>query len=79
MSLGVKVFDEDGNLVRDDLGRTILPREVRPGAEITVEVTIPLPLAEGRYRMKYDAVVEGHFWFEALGSRAAERQLRVRA
>jgi SAM-dependent methyltransferase len=77
VTCGLKVFTEDGRLVREDLGRTPLPRDVGPGEAIDIEMTIQADLAPGRYRLLHDMVVEGVSWFEHYGSATPRRGLVV--
>jgi len=74
---GLKVFGEDGTCLREDLGRTPLPRDVPPGDEVEVEMTVEAALPPGRYRLQYDMVVEGVVWFEHHGSATLSRWLTV--
>jgi hypothetical protein len=74
---GLKVCDERGNVLREDLGRTPLPRDVAPGETIDVDVTIAGDLAPGSYELRYDMVVEGVTWFEFHGSPCPRRTLRI--
>lgn len=77
VAVGMKICTEDGRLIRDDLGRTPLPRDLSPGEEAQVELHVPALLEPGRYLLKYDMVVEYVTWFEQYGSTATERFLEV--
>ena len=77
VTCGVKIFDGNGQALREDLGRTPLPRDVAPGEQIEVDVTVAGLLPIGRYRLRYDMVVEGVTWFEFQGSPCADRMLDV--
>ena len=77
VTCGVKVFDASGEALREDLGRTPLPRDVAPGEQIEVDVTVAGLLPAGRYRLRYDMVVEGVTWFEFQGSPCVDRTLDV--
>ena len=59
------------------LGRTSLPRDVAPGEEIEIEMTVASLLPAGTYELRYDMVVEGVTWFEFQGSPCAKRLLEV--
>jgi hypothetical protein len=63
--------------VREDLGRTPLPRDVAPGEEIEIEMKVGGLLPAGRHELKYDMVVEGVTWFDFQGSPCAQRFLDV--
>ena len=64
-------------MLREDLGRTPLPRDVAPGEEIEIEMTVAGLLPAGHYRLRYDMVVEGVTWFEFQGSPCGRRALEV--
>jgi SAM-dependent methyltransferase len=77
VTCGLKVCSERGEVIREDLGRTPLPRDLAPGDDIGVEMTVPGVLAAGSYRLRYDMVVEGVTWFESHGSPCPERDLEI--
>jgi hypothetical protein len=78
VTCGLKVCDGDGQILREDLGRTSLPHDVPPGGEAALEMqVIAQGLAVGRYTLRYDLVVEGVTWFEFQGSECVERPLEV--
>jgi SAM-dependent methyltransferase len=77
VTLGLKVCDARDEVLREDLGRTPLPRDVPPGDEIEIEMTVAGGLPAGRYGLRYDMVVEGVTWFEFHGSPCARRSLEV--
>jgi SAM-dependent methyltransferase len=77
VTCGLKVFTEDGRCVREDLGRTPLPKDVGPGEVIEIEMSIRADLSAGRYSLLHDMVVEGVSWFEHYGSATPRRPLVV--
>jgi hypothetical protein len=77
VTAGLKVCDAGGEVLREDLGRSPLPRDVTPGEEIEIEMTVAGILPTGRYGLRYDMVVEGVIWFEFEGSPCARRSLEV--
>lgn len=77
VTCGVKICDARGGVIREDLGRTALQRDVPPSDEIEIDVTIPGLLPPGRYELRYDMVVEGVTWFELHGSECARRLVDV--
>jgi SAM-dependent methyltransferase len=64
VTAGLKVCDAQGNVLREDLGRTPIPHDVGPGEEIQIDMTVAGLLPAGRYTLRYDMVVEGVTWFE---------------
>jgi SAM-dependent methyltransferase len=77
VTCGLKVCDARDDVQREDLGRTPLPRDVAPGEEIEIEMTVAGLLPTGHYGLRYDMVVEGVTWFEFQGSPCARRSLEV--
>lgn len=77
VTCGLKVCDTAGQILREDLGRTPLHHDVAPGEELDIEMTVTGVLPVGRYKLRYDMVVEGVTWFEFQGSPCAERFLEV--
>ena len=68
VSLGVKLFAENGALVDDNFGRGALPCSVDPGNEANVTALLSAPDTPGTFRLKLDLVDEGITWFEDRGS-----------
>jgi len=77
VTCGLKVCTLDGEVLREDLGRTSLPRDVQPGEEVELDVTVDGVIPPGQYRLRYDMVVEGVTWFEFQGSPCLWRSLQV--
>ena len=77
VTCGLKICDPAGEVLREDLGRTPLPRDVAPGESIEIDMTIAGLLPAGHYGLRYDMVVEGVTWFEFQGSTCASRSLEV--
>lgn len=77
VTVGLKVCDEHNEVLREDLGRTWLPRDIAPGESVEIEMTVDGALSPGRYRLRYDMVVEGVTWFEFQGSPCAHRPLDI--
>jgi SAM-dependent methyltransferase len=78
VTCGIKIYGATGDLLREDLGRTAIPRDVPPGDTIEIEVAVNAALAPARYTVRYDMVVEGVTWFEFQGSDCPTRPLMVR-
>jgi hypothetical protein len=77
VTCGLKVCNARNEVLREDLGRTALPRDVAPGEEIVVEMMVAGFLPAGHYELRYDMVVEGVTWFEFQGSPCPRRSLDV--
>jgi SAM-dependent methyltransferase len=68
VTCGLKVCSPDGVVIREDVGRTPLTKDVAPGETIELDVAVAGELAAGTYVFRYDMVVEGVTWFEFQGS-----------
>jgi hypothetical protein len=68
VSLGIQLCDPEGTVLRDDLGRTPLPRDVAPGETLELQCMVAEGLPPGRYILRCDMVVEGVTWFGPQGS-----------
>jgi len=78
VTVGLKVCDiRTDQVLREDLGRMPLPRDVAPGEEMVVDMRVAGELGPGRYRLRYDMVVEGVTWFEFQGSPCPRREVEV--
>jgi SAM-dependent methyltransferase len=77
VTCGLKVCDEHGQVLREDLGRTPLPYDIPPGGEIEIAMTVDGVIPTGRFILRYDMVVEGVTWFEFQGSSCPQRSLDV--
>jgi hypothetical protein len=77
VTCGVKICDAQGQILREDLGRTLLPGDVAPGEKIALDIVVAGGLPPGEYRLRYDMVVEGVIWFEFQGSPCLERSVVV--
>jgi hypothetical protein len=62
----------------DDGSRSILPRFVAPGEEVTFIHHVTAPQTPGQYVIAWDLVSEGHCWFAQCGSAVYESRLKVR-
>ena len=76
MTCALKVCRTDGEVLREDLGRTPIPH-VAPGEQLELVMTVSGELAPGTYEPRYDMVIEGVTWFEFHGSPCPRRQLHV--
>lgn len=82
VTCGLKICRTDGEVLREDLGRTPISRDVAPGEQVELVATVSTESTElppGAYELKYDMVVEGVTWFEFHGSPCPRRQLHIDA
>ena len=79
VTCGLKICGADGDVLREDLGRTPLLYDVPPGGRLLIEMHVAPGLDAGRYTLRYDMVVEGVTWFEFQGSECPERTVEVTA
>jgi hypothetical protein len=55
----------------------LLPDRVAPGERIEAYVTVRAPLPPGGYRLAFDLVNEGRYWFHELGNERLELDVTV--
>jgi hypothetical protein len=55
----------------------LLPERVAPGERISVWVTVRAPMPPGAYRLAFDLVNEGRYWFRELGNERLELDVTV--
>jgi hypothetical protein len=55
----------------------LLPERVAPGERIGVHVTVRAPIPPGAYRLAFDLVNEGRYWFRELGNERLELDMPV--
>ncbi|HEX6082898.1 MAG TPA: methyltransferase domain-containing protein [Thermoanaerobaculia bacterium] len=67
VALGAHLHDAHGQLVDLDYARTVLPRPLAPGEEVTFDFVLP-PLQPGRWVVELDCVAEKVAWFAQVGS-----------
>jgi SAM-dependent methyltransferase len=68
VTVGCKIAHADGRVVLDGAGRTLLPRDVRPGESVRVDINFVVPpeLAAGDYELRFDLIDELVCWFSDL-------------
>lgn len=76
LSLGNRWLDPAGRTLADHEGRSPLLRDLLPGEETELSLTIRTPREAGEYLLEIDMLQEGVGWFGPRGSQA--RRLRVR-
>jgi len=62
--------------VQDDC-RADLPRDLNPGEEIELKLTVSVPAHDGSYRLELDLVQERWFWFGSRGSKTTLVEVAV--
>jgi hypothetical protein len=55
----------------------LLPERVAPGERVSVFVTVRAPTPPGTYRLAFDLVNEGRYWFRELGNERLELDAAV--
>jgi hypothetical protein len=70
-------LQEDGKLVTNMDGRLGLPKDLRPGEEVEVPLTITAPTTPGNYVLEVDLVQEQVSWFHDKGSPTARTNVTV--
>jgi hypothetical protein len=80
VSLGFRLYDDGGRLVRAETLSTLLAPEsqpIEPGDSRDLEVMLP-GLPAGRFALEFDCVAAGVIWFVQAGSPPARVALTVR-
>jgi hypothetical protein len=72
-------LDERGNPIVWDGIRTDFDGEVAPGRRLTLDVPVRAPIPPGRYRLAFDLVEEGRWWFAEIGNAPLEAPVQVRS
>ena len=57
--------------------RALLPSDVQPGQTVTLPIQLTAPVYPTRYRVQYDLVWEGSFWFSEKGTDLWEHTVNV--
>jgi hypothetical protein len=70
-------LDDHGNPIVWDGLRTELDAIVEPGGGLRARPLVRAPIPPGGYRLAFDLVEEGRFWFEELGNEAPTLDLEV--
>ena len=76
--LGAQLADASGAVIERDHARAWLPAAVPAGGRTDVAIDVPIPVAPGHYKLRFDLVSEGIDWFETSGSEVTVRDLVVR-
>lgn len=69
--------DAANGMLRPDDGRTDLPRDLKPGEEIELQLTVSMPTHGGSYRLELDLVQDRWFWFGERGSKTTFVEVTV--
>jgi hypothetical protein len=77
IALGDLWLQEDGKLLTEMDGRIGLPKDLRPGEEIEVPLSISAPTTPGNYILEVDLVQEQVSWFHDKGSPTARTNVTV--
>jgi SAM-dependent methyltransferase len=72
IQLGNHWLDRKGRMKALDDGRTRLPHDLKPGAEIELSLFVVAPRASGTYQLELDMVQEGVAWFGNRGSKTCK-------
>jgi len=75
--LSYHLFDKAGRVLKFDNARSMLPRDVLPGEEVSMSARVKAPLEKGDYRLEFDLLREGAGWFKDSGSPTLALPLRV--
>ena len=71
------IMNSNGGIVLYDGLRSFLPKNVKPGETIQMQLEILAPVEPGTYRFNIDIVREHVTWFGSVGSPTAEVFIEV--
>jgi hypothetical protein len=77
IAVGNLWLQEDGKLLTEMDGRIGLPKDLRPGEEVEVPLSISAPTTPGDYVLEVDLVQEQVSWFHDKGSPTARTNVIV--
>ncbi len=76
--LSYHLLNEKGKIIKFDNPRFTLPKRVKPGQTIKMEVKLNAPLKIGKYILEFDIVREGITWFKNKKSKTLKINLIVK-
>jgi SAM-dependent methyltransferase len=77
VTLGAHLYGARHSLLNWDYGRGKLARDVHPGEEQTVTISLTAPSKEGIYYIEFDMSCEMISWFAHCGSKTLKARLEV--
>ena len=77
LAIGNKWRDKDGKLLTEMDDRLGLSKDLRPGEEIELPLTVTAPKEPGEYILEIDLVQEQVTWFSDKGSPTAKAKVTV--
>ncbi len=75
--LSYHLLSPKNEMIRFENQRFSLPHKVNPGQKLQTNISLRSPLEDGNYRLEFDLLVEGKFWFKDLGSATSFIELIV--
>jgi 4-amino-4-deoxy-L-arabinose transferase-like glycosyltransferase len=77
--LGNHWLDQNLNTLVNDDGRSALLRDLAPGQETEIDLTINPPINSGKYILEIDLLQEGVSWFGLRGSKTLQLPITIGA
>lgn len=77
VNLGNHWLDRNEKLLLNDDARGFLPRDLKPGEEITIPLKVTAPAAPGDYVLEFDMVQEFVGWFKQKGGQTFKLKVKV--
>lgn len=77
VGLGNHWLDHEGRVVINDDGRSPVLRDIRPGQELEMSLTVNAPNSPGDFVLEIDVVQEGVSWFGLRGSPTVRVPIQV--
>jgi 4-amino-4-deoxy-L-arabinose transferase-like glycosyltransferase len=78
VSAGNHWLDQDGKMLSNDDGRAALLRDLLPGEETQLKLTVNAPKKPGSYLLEVDMLQEGTAWFGTRGSPTVRIPVKVK-
>jgi len=75
--LGNHWLDQNLNMLVNDDGRSALLRDLAPGQETEIDLTINAPINSGKYILEIDLLQEGVSWFGLRGSKTLQLPITI--
>ncbi|MFQ6082097.1 MAG: class I SAM-dependent methyltransferase [Candidatus Aminicenantia bacterium] len=77
ISLGIKLYNLNNELINRDFETILLPSEVNPGEVIKFAFSINAPPKKGEWILKFDLKKEWVFWFSEKGNPKTDLKIKV--
>lgn len=77
ITLGDRWLNENGAIINELDGRTLLAHDLGPGQDDVLSIEINAPKVAGNYVLQFDAIQEGVAWFSEKGSKPLNLKIKI--